>query len=746
MAIAAKTHITTTFGGFDQPLISLEDFQALWDSALESQDSGGVVEFASAPGVTNDINDSVNAPNGVGFSNGFRWIDTSTSPKETYILADNADGAAIWFNTSLEVGDLGTMAIVDSPAPIANGGTGSTTQGGARTNLGLAIGTDVQAFGAVLDDFNTLGAATADGEFIVATAAGVFAYESGATVRTSLGLAIGVNVQAFNANTAIGPGSSTNRAIARYSGTGGTLLLDSSVTISDGTGNMAGVGTILAANGTGLLPTYSFNGDPDTGMFTSFTNTIDFACGGVNRVEIQVNGDLLMLTAGAKINAQCGTLSTLGYCFRNDVDTGFFSPGANMLAVVCGGVEQMRYNVTGNHIMTSLLNEGAGNETAFAINYEVDKATSGNDAGLVINKTDTASPGTSLLLDLQVGGSPQFSIDDTGAVTVGVWNGTDIAIADGGTGSSTDSGARTNLGVEIGSDVQAFGAVLDDFNTLGAATTDGEFIVATAAGVFAYESGATVRTSLGLTIGTNVQAFGAVLDDFNTLGAATTDGEFIVATAAGVFAYESGATARTSLGVSIGSDVQAFGAVLDDFNTLGAPTADGEVIVATAAGVFAYETGDTLRTSLGLAIGTDVQAFIAPTTFRADQSSTSVSLNATFATITGCSLTLTLPAGESTATYHVIYSARGQVNAPGKFVTYRLFDVTGAAAIVETEGISGNDDAGTFTNSQNTAWMDAYVTVTASKTVRLEGKGSVATGCSSTSDSDGRTIISAHRI
>jgi hypothetical protein len=40
-----------------------------------------------------------------------------------------------------------------------------------------------------------------------------------------------------------------------------------------------------------------------------------------------------------------------------------------------------------------------------------------------------------------------------------------------------------------------------------------------------------------------------VLDDLNTLGAASTDGEFLVATGAGAFAYESGATARTSMGV-----------------------------------------------------------------------------------------------------------------------------------------------------------------------------------------------------
>jgi len=70
-----------------------------------------------------------------------------------------------------------------------------------------------------------------------------------------------------------------------------------------------------------------------------------------------------------------------------------------------------------------------------------------------------------------------------------------------GTAAEFDAALQSDTFIfnsEIGSVVQAHGAVLDDLNTLGAAASDGQFIVATGAGVFAYESGATARTSLGL--------------------------------------------------------------------------------------------------------------------------------------------------------------------------------------------------------------------------------------------------------
>ena len=72
---------------------------------------------------------------------------------------------------------------------------------------------------------------------------------------------------------------------------------------------------------------------------------------------------------------------------------------------------------------------------------------------------------------------------------------TDLAVADGGTGASSASAARTNLGVAIGTDVQAWDANLDQIAAL--AVTDGNFVVGNGSAWVA-ESGATARTSLGL--------------------------------------------------------------------------------------------------------------------------------------------------------------------------------------------------------------------------------------------------------
>ena len=57
--------------------------------------------------------------------------------------------------------------------------------------------------------------------------------------------------------------------------------------------------------------------------------------------------------------------------------------------------------------------------------------------------------------------SGSTSITTLGTVTAGTWNGTAIAVANGGTGATNAATARTNLGLAIGTNVQAYSATLD---------------------------------------------------------------------------------------------------------------------------------------------------------------------------------------------------------------------------------------------------------------------------------------------
>ena len=90
------------------------------------------------------------------------------------------------------------------------------------------------------------------------------------------------------------------------------------------------------------------------------------------------------------------------------------------------------------------------------------------------------------------GGTAVAGINITSGTISGI---TDLAVADGGTGASTASGARTNLGLAIGIDVQAYDAQLTD--VAGLTPSDSYFIVGNGSN-FVTESGSTARSSLGL--------------------------------------------------------------------------------------------------------------------------------------------------------------------------------------------------------------------------------------------------------
>jgi hypothetical protein len=262
------------------------------------------------------------------------------------------------------------------------------------------------------------------------------------------------------------------------------------------------------------------------------------------------------------------------------------------------------------------------------------------------------------------------SLATVGTITSGVWSGTVVAIEKGGTGATTASAARTNLGLVIGTNVQAplvagtdylaptgSAASLTNFPTFNQNTT-GNAATATTAGNIT----ATTNTTL-----TSLSSLATVGTITSGVWSATS-----VAVEKGGTGATTASAARTNLGLVIGTNVQApliagtdylvptgSAASLTNFPTFNQNTT-GNAATATTAGNITATTNTTLTSLSSLAtVGTITSGVWSGTAVAVEKGGTGLTSPGTNGNVLTSNGTAWISAAPSGARTHTLGEAFG---------------------------------------------------------------------------------------